>query len=908
MSNLIPAAYIHDKHLVAENVGKGGIVAMGMEAHWPDLSSSDEPTRADFVNKLRVMLSNVPPGEKLQFFCTTSSREFAVPLESYHQKTASFRRIPDICLRTRTELVNRYRKQIADQELIQASARIYLSARMDGLTKADGRVVRGFDDMFEVFRRSFEHRRQMFDSLVQPFGGRIEALDNVGLYRDLLGFWSPGQARLPIPDQIDWLRPVEDLCRFSEVAPRQEPEHGFYLDGHYFGVVVAKALPSQTFATCLAPLLGLTIPGLRIVLNVEPLSVQEEIQTLKKKYRQLVSNIDAKDPDLAVEEGLTAPRERMRGLLDGKILPYRAQLLVVLHDRCRDTLDERLEAVRAALGKVGCEAFLPALPTSTIAFFNRATPGYGPWSRYQDYTHKVTDAVNAADLAPTGATPKGDLDEADAIFDGDAQNLVGLKMFQGSQPVGFAIVGPTGSAKSATLMSILAQIAPNYSLIAVIDNKLSYAQTCRALDPNCEPIVIKTGNGMTFNPLNFRGPLSPGAVSDATALVHLLVGRVKDEDKDKLRAAVIAEAIQRLYDNLYDRWRRQNPLAHLALCQEAEILLQVCPGSSALDAWTEACELSRTDPQAIHRLRDPVPADEDACLAISREPKTADFVRDLAFKAFHPHEFPTLSDLQDELHTMGVQGGAHKDLCLTLATLLRPWLRDGRYGAILDGPSNVELPSTDVDEKTPLRMLVFELAEIKESEKELKAVMGFLLANQIKNLIQGMPRNLRKMVIFEELGAFLQIPNGDRLIIDYYERARAYMTQVVTVFQQWGSLLETSPAVARAIRGNSLAMLLLKNNRDDLDAIGRTLGLRDDDDRPHPVKRRLESFPSPESLKGKDDCYAGFVWVTMHGKEPQFTAGRNRLSKELDRLVSSSGDVYEEKRKEMKNAIKSKVA
>jgi hypothetical protein len=37
-----------------------------------------------------------------------------------------------------------------------------------------------------------------------------------------------------------------------------------------------------------------------------------------------------------------------------------------------------------------------------------------------------------------------------------------------------------------------------------------------------------------------------------------------------------------------------------------------------------------------------------------------------------------------------VHRGPHQELCGILASLLRPWLRDGRYGKIVDGASNQE--------------------------------------------------------------------------------------------------------------------------------------------------------------------------------------------------------------------------
>jgi len=54
--------------------------------------------------------------------------------------------------------------------------------------------------------------------------------------------------------------------------------------------------------------------------------------------------------------------------------------------------------------------------------------------------------------------------------------------------------------------------------------------------------------------------------------------------------------------------------------------------------------------------------------------------------------------LQDEMHSASLQKGPHQEFCATLASLLRPWLRDGRHGALLDGASNVDLGTTEICE------------------------------------------------------------------------------------------------------------------------------------------------------------------------------------------------------------------
>jgi hypothetical protein len=541
------------------------------------------------------------------------------------------------------------------------------------------------------------------------------------------------------------------------------------------------------------------------------------------------------------------------------------------------------------------------VPTSVLAFFNCATPGLGPWVKYRDFYHKIDD-LNLANLWPAGSTPKADLDHADALFDGDQNNLIGIRCFIGSQPIATLVVGPNGSGKSVMVQTLMGQSALRFKYIVVIDDGLSYEATCRRLDPQCRPIVIRSNGTHTFNPFDTGGlPLSPQHLTDATALVHVLVGRALDEDKDKLRQAVISEAIERLYEVAYRRWRKDNPEEHYRLCREAAALLRfrdatLDPNDGASkgvsDIFLEARERRRQDPEALREFEAGI--DDDAALSLDRGPATEGFIRSLAFASWTPEMFPTLSDLQDELRAGAAQKGLHQDLSGMLSSLLRPWLRGGRYGPIVDGVSNMDLGSVDIRENDPLKIVYIELGAMGKSEADLKAVVGFLISNHVRNHIQRMPRSVRKQVILEELTSVLGVPNGEKMVIDYAERMRKYQAQLIYVFQQWANILKAYPSAATAMIGGCLALLLLRNNRSDLDAIGQFKPI------PEVVKDRILSFPQPEAMRGRADAYAGFVYVQLDGAEPRYTVGRNVISRELEAISSSSGDRFDEKRKEFR--------
>jgi|SRR6267378_2830660 len=856
MSLIIPDGYFFQDHLIWGDLGKGGILSRGYEVQFPDLSASDDDVYTSLETDIRLMLGSLRADEQLQLIYFTSS-DFSEPLNRYESETV--KSLIAICSDVRAELVQRFRQRMATETLIQGETRLWVSSKLPGFAKEDGRTVRGFDQVSKVVSRSFEQRSLFWNLLLSSYGGSVKALDNIGHYDELLKFWSPGQSRYPRCGDLDWLRPVSDLCRFSDIAPRMAPECGFYLDGQVVGVMVFKTMPRSTWMKTMEVFSSLTIPGLRVIVNMQPLPIDNEIRYEEERFSKLVSNIDPKSPNLQSEVGLDKHRDRMRRLLSNQTVPFMAQIIVIAHDRTRDGLDGKMEAIRAAIGKSGCETYQPLVPTSVIAFFNCAAMGFGPWVRYRDFYHKIDDLNLANMWLAAGSTPRADLEDATWITDGHLNNLIGGRCFIGAQPLHMLVAATTGAGKSVLLQTLVLQTAPQFKFIVVIDDGLSWMTTCQKLDPTRQPIIVRSNGDQTFNVFDTRRqPLSNEHLASATALVHLLVGQHADGDKDKLRHAVIAETISDVYRSAFRRWRKNNPQAHY-----------------------------------------------DLCVKYGEEQEGEDLVMDNSFAQWTPDMFPTLFDLQDELHAEATQKGPHQDLCATLASLLRPWLRDGIYGPIVDGASNVDLGSTDISESDPLKVVHFELGEMGESESELRAVVGFLITNEVRNHIQGMPRGLRKQVVIEEMVSFLKIPNAEEIIVDYWQKMRKYNAQMVAVFQNYLTLLEASPKVAKAIVSNSSAMLLLRNhNRQDLEALSEFLA------RPLPevIKDHITRFPKPNEFTNRDEAYAGFVYVQLGNEEPRYTVGRNYISQLVEDITSSSGDDFERKKQELNKIVRMDAA
>ena len=361
MSYVMPDGRVHEGHVVWGDLSKGSVLSKGYAVQFPDLSASDDQAFIDLESDIRLMLGSLKADERLQLQFYTSS-DFSGPLNRFVEDTRANSKV-EICSKVRDELAFRYRGRMDRETLIQANVRLYLSSQIPKLMSAAGRRVRGFDEVFKVLQRAFDQRQQFFDLLLRSYGGSVQPLDNMGHYLELLKCWSPGQAKVwnPKPDEMDWLRTVTDLCQFSELAPRREPEQGFYLDGYYFGVMVFKAMPRSTWPKTMEPFFALTIPNLRVVVNMQPLPVESEMRYEEERFAKLVSNIDARSPSLQSEVGLDKHRERMRRLMSNQVVPFRAQIIVIAHDRTPDGLDTKMEALSAAIGKTGAEPYRPSV-------------------------------------------------------------------------------------------------------------------------------------------------------------------------------------------------------------------------------------------------------------------------------------------------------------------------------------------------------------------------------------------------------------------------------------------------------------------------------------------------------------------------------------------------------------------
>lgn len=428
-------------------------------------------------------------------------------------------------------------------------------------------------------------------------------------------------------------------------------------------------------------------------------------------------------------------------------------------------------------------------------------------------------------------------------------------------PKQLLVCGKSGSGKSLLVESILLQTKIYSKYTAIIDNGRSLEPFARSVAKDLKPLIVRPNGDSIFNYLDTQAlPLTPAHLSDVTATISLMVGKLGDDERQHYREALISCYLEEFNRDCYRQWRTDHPekfeeVVRHALCFET---FPVDDSTSLGDRWVAYRHWqAEHHEEARERL---AACTSEEIRAFDGNPDNEDLLYRLSFAFFAPDQYPTHSKFHDWLTLESLGNRVDVDEMQKLAALLQPWRSDrGRYGSLLDGVNNVNL-SEDV--------VYIELGEIPESAPGLKAVVSFLVLNAIRNEITlRRPREQRKTVVIEELNSFLTMPGGEAILRDLFERSRKISTQCIAVTQETQSL--ASRGVSAAVFGNiRMAFLLKQTNPREIENLARTFNL------PEIAQERLARFSEPSLNEG-----APFLLVDNNQTPPVITEGRNFLIK-----------------------------
>lgn len=887
MGDCAPNGYFLRDLLVFGGLRTGGSVAKGFIFEPPDFNNAPISERNEFQDQLALLLASLGENQRLQvqWFCDS---DYQRELLRYNEET---QRATNVWTRrVRNERFVRYWQAMHERRLRRQRVILYFARQITGappFSASRDALTKHYDHLLGQLTQEFQQVQEVLSGVFSGQGARVLPMSDAEHFRHFLGFLNPSLAGRFDFDPLQIFDPslsIHENCWLSE--GHALPQSGFWMDEHYHSVIVLTRWPKMTFPGIIHRLTNLPLLDYAITLNIEPLSVRDEILREERAHERVAGDY-ASEKKLSLLTVMQKKERKIAALMQGHTLPFKASFTVRLWDATQNGLTAKAAAIKNAIHAMnGAQYYESTLPAATRKLFFQTWPGW-LWSRY-GHRKLYAEHPYLADMMPVNATFTGHLESAEAIYDGANDNLVGVKTFAGSgsdqTPQHAVLLGMSGTGKSVTVTDLLSQTELYYDYTVLIEEGLSYGIYTQTVAPGAEPIILQPDGHLTINYLDTCGlPLTALQLSTATALVARMAGVSGDEEKRALRHAQIGKCIGQLYEDAYQDWSNRHPTKVLEIARHALALddyrrHRLPAGATSIDAFADFRDWQTQDESAA---RDYLTTfEEGAALRFLKDPSTAREVRNLAFAYFSPAEYPTHRMLQ-ELMQLEASGPERDDL-LRIATLLLPWCCEGSYGALFDGQSNISLTG---------RIAHFELGYIPESAAELKAAAGFLITNYTRQHIITMPRRTRKRIVYEEVARFLDIPEGEKIVRESYAQLRKFNTWNISIVQQYSRFKESR--IRSAVFGNSRQFFLMKqNDRADLEDIAADIAL------PEITRKTIMNYPLPDQIAGEK--FAAFTYYHLDARRPICGTVHNVASPEMLYCSSTSGEHFEKRARELK--------
>ncbi|MDO8545497.1 MAG: hypothetical protein Q7S40_34070 [Opitutaceae bacterium] len=843
-----PNGVFVDDLLLYGSLERGAICTRGYWFEPPELRGASHERKNAYQEKIRSLLALVTPGHRLQaqFHPDWDYRPEIVP---YTGQTPGFAKTA--VRRARNERSTRYGRRLLERQLRRERFAVFPSLEITDYS-GNLRTRSSLRTRYAALLSQAKARFDEFEAAMRAIFGAetaIHAMGNADHQAFLFDFLNPGAtAQGDRQRAIDPALTIQESCWHSDGVGQSDG--GFVLDGCHHAVLVLSRWPKVTYPGIVSHLTSIGLLDYRITVNVVPADTRREVTREEHAMERLQGEYaDKRRHSLLV--ALQKKERKVESLAGGFARPFHVTYILRAWDATRAGLREKVALIQTAiLGMNGAQCFECALPTSAKKLFFASWPG---WT-HSAYTAHAVYAEDAylADLLPFSATFTGRLAEAEALYDGSHGNLVGVSTFANGSPQHAVIVGMTGSGKSEFTNDLLLQTGGHFAHTLLIEEGFSYKAFTEAMGET--PIVIQPDSPLTLNYLDTQGlPLTQLQLTSSVALLSRMIGEPADPEKSALRQAQLAQYLHQLYQDAFLDWSRRHPDA----AHEAERL------ACAVHRWHAKLPTTATPLEAFADFRDRRAASDDEALSFiarltdgdvtrfAQDPATARLVAQVACAVWSPGEFPTHTAFV-ELLAYGRLAEHPKDEIDRLATLLRAWSVAGQYGKLFDGETNVSLAR---------EVAHFELGLIPEQAVGLKAVAGLLISGFSRQHILGLPRALRKRIIFEEVSRFLDVPGGEQIVAEGYAQLRKFNCWVVSIVQQYARFKQSR--VRPAVIGNAKQFFILRQaDRTDLTELAADIGL------PESAVEAIQHYPMPEQLPA-DGRYSSVCYYLPTAQPPQ---------------------------------------
>jgi hypothetical protein len=909
--------------ILFNHLRRGGYVAKGFVFEAPDLTNSPIADLNEFQEQLCLLLPSLHENQRLQvqYYCDS---DYKAELLRFAQETERFEN--PWTKRSRNERFARYWQAMTERKLRRQRVVLYISRALENTPKTltTNKALREYYlTLLGQLENEYSQIHHLLKEIFASAGTRVLPMSDLDHFRHYKSFLNPSLAdRFDFDAAQDFVPElsIQENCWHSE--GNGQSDFGFYLDGHYHSVITLTRWPRTTYPGIIQRLTNLRLLDYTITVNIDPLPITKEISKEEKEHDRVAGDY-ASEKKISLLTVLEKKQRKISALMQGQTLPFNALFVIRVWDKSKDGLNAKAGAIKNAINSMNSAQYFESnLPSTSKNLFFQTWPGW-LWGRYE-HRKLYSEHRYLADMLPVTSTFTGHLATAEAIYEGAANNLIGIETFSGSannkSPQHAVLLGMSGAGKSVTVCDLLSQTEGYFAYTVIIEEGLSYGIYTQTVEDGARPIIIHPDGDLTINYLDTKGlPLTPDHLSAATALVARMIGTSSQEDKQMLRQAQIAKYLNLLYEDAFQDWQKKRhdqllDIARHALALQKFRLERMPPGATTLETFadfrdqtesglncqppaaaggTDSCSglagtgngqtSSKTGPRFNDWGRDYIAQfDEATALKFLKDPRTSKEVRNLAFAYFTSDEFPTHRMLQELMMLEPI--GSERDQITEIATLLLPWCRDGNYGCLFDGVTNISLTG---------RIAHFELGYIPESAKELKAAAGFLITNHARKHIMTLPRALRKRNVYEEVARFLDIPGGQEIVQESYAQLRKFNCWNISIVQQYSRFKQSR--IRSAVFGNSRQFFIMRqNDRADLEDMAQDIAL------PEVTKHAIMNYPLPDHQSGQK--YSPFTYFHTDSGRNLCGTVHNVSSPEMLYCSSSSGEHFDKRAKELRQS------
>jgi type IV secretion system protein TrbE len=870
----------HDLYIWNE-LDRRGFVSKGFVLEIPDLRHGSERALDSFYQSVRQFLHTFEESTRAQLRWSADS--------DYREELLAYKRITDDQCKpdswaaiTRNERFSRYWQAMHSGRLRRERLVLFLSKRIttDPPPSANKQFIADcYRRILHQFNEAFEQHRRVIASLLESHGCRVTAMATEDLFRYYATFLNPSYLKRENYDPIRQFKPEETIhqnCWHQGVQGGRN--FGFFADGYFHNLVILKRRPQRTRRGLFWALTSLPFLDYAITVNLYPLNVRREIDRTEKSLERVRGDYlaEGKHSLLTAKD---VKEQRIRQLAQGDVVPFKYDFVVHVWDASEHGLISKTRQIEAAFSQMEdaqCWTSNISSAATTKNIWFQTWPGW-LWGTYDHHADHGLDEW-LADLLPLSSTFTGHLEGAEALYDGSNHNVIGVRNFLSGTPQLAVLLGMTRAGKSAFMCDLLSQTDPYYDFTLIVEEGLSYGIWTQA--QGSTPTVIHPDGDMTLNYLDTQAaPLTNLQITTAAALVAKMAGYPADEDRRSLRLAQITQYVEQLYADRFEEWisedaSRLDLVARQAMAI-AEYKTAYLPVTSTfLEAWTEFQHAASEDErQSLIRRWKP-----EEVSRFLKSPDTERLVRNTAFAFFRTEDYPT-HDMLQQMMLVAPFPEHNRDEINHIATLLAPWNEQ----RLVCGHSTLSLTGS---------IAHFDLTYIPESNKQLKELAGFLIANHGRQHIITLPRGKRKRVIFEEVARTLDVPGGEQLVSEFYAQLSKFSTWIISIVQQYSRFQRSG--IRPIVFGNAKQFFFTRmNDRRDVEDVARDIELS------QAIKEAITRYPLPEHLPPQNK-YAALTYYHLGVEEPLCGTIHNRVSPEMLFCSSSTGEDFDERSRRLR--------